>query len=301
MLIKDKSQVIVSTGGAGWQDPAPNEAGIMTAGTFAVSRQIWSHPEFAPCAFSEREAFLWLVSEASWKERTSRSGRVVVDLQRGQLCASVRFMAEAWQWSKSRVDRFLKRLENRDMLVTETGTGQLVITLCNYDEYQGQRDTSGTRAGQSAGHERDASGTNYNKDEIREKKEIGKPISRGSSEKEILGELEKWASRTAAESFIAYRKRMKGKALTVLAAKRIATTLGEIFNARGDPDDALGMAEEKGWMSVQADWYFKAKKGASQNGQQNAAFGTAINAIADGLSTGTIRLDNSRSDPFAPR
>lgn len=143
----------------------------MTSGTFAVSRRIWTHPEFAPCEFSEREAFLWLVSEASWKDRTIRAGRVVVDLQRGQLCASIRFMAEAWQWSKSRVDRFLKRLENRDMLRTESGTGQLVITLCNYDEYQGQRDTSGTQAGQSAGHERDTSGTNYKKDEIRIKKE----------------------------------------------------------------------------------------------------------------------------------
>lgn len=142
----------------------------MTAGTFSVSRRIWSHPEFAPAPFSEREAFLWLVSEASWKDRTARSGRVVVSLRRGQLCASVRFMAEAWQWSKSRVDRFLKRLENRDMLRTESGTGQLVITLCNYDEYQGQRDTSGTIAGQSAGHERDSSGTNYKKDEIQSNK-----------------------------------------------------------------------------------------------------------------------------------
>lgn len=143
----------------------------MTAGTFAVSRRIWTHPEFAPCEFSEREAFLWLVSEASWKDRTARSGRVVVDLKRGQLCASIRFMAEAWRWSKSRVDRFLKRLENRDMIRTESGTGQCVITICNYDEYQGQRDASGTEAGQSPGHERDTSGTNYKKDEIRVKKE----------------------------------------------------------------------------------------------------------------------------------
>jgi len=140
------------------------------SGTFNVSRRIWDHPEFAPAPFSEREAFLWLVSEASWKPRTVRAGRVVVDLERGQLCASVRFMADAWDWSKSRVDRFLKRLENRDMLRSESGTGQLVITLCNYDEYQGPRDTSGTRVGQSSGHERDSGGTNEKKDEIRDKK-----------------------------------------------------------------------------------------------------------------------------------
>lgn len=143
----------------------------MSAGTFAVSRRIWSHPEFAPCEFSEREAFLWMVSEASWKPRTVRSGRVVVDLQRGQLCASIRFMAEAWKWSKSRVDRFLKRLEKRDMLVSQSGTGQIIITLCNYDEYQWPNEDSGTRAGHKAGHERDTSGTNYKKDEIQNKKD----------------------------------------------------------------------------------------------------------------------------------
>jgi hypothetical protein len=74
-------------------------------------------------------------------------------------------MAEAWQWSKSRVSRFLQRLEKRDMLVLESGTGQLVVSLCNYEVFQNTWDTSGTRAGQSAGHERDSSGTNYKKDE----------------------------------------------------------------------------------------------------------------------------------------
>lgn len=135
----------------------------MSGGLFMVSRGIWDHPEFAPSEYSEREAFLWLVSEAAWKPHTARAGRVVVDLDRGQLCASVRFMAVAWGWSKSRVDRFLKRLENRDMLKSESGTGQLVITLCNYDKFQTFRDTSGTRAGQNPGHERDTSGTNYKK------------------------------------------------------------------------------------------------------------------------------------------
>lgn len=143
----------------------------MSGGTFAVSRRIWTHPEFAPSEFSEREAFLWLISEASWKDRTVRAGRVVIDLRRGQLCASLRFMAEAWGWSKSRVDRFLKRLEKRDMIGTVGGTVQLVITICNYDEYQGDGGFRGTRAGQRAGHERDRGGTNYNKDAIQNNNE----------------------------------------------------------------------------------------------------------------------------------
>lgn len=135
----------------------------MSVGSFMVSRQIWDHPEFKPGQFSEREAFIWLVSEAAWKHRTVRSGRVVIDLERGQLCASLRFISKAWQWPKSRVDRFLKRLENRDMIETQTGTGQLVITICNYNKYQGELETGGTEVGQKAGQKWDRSGTKQNK------------------------------------------------------------------------------------------------------------------------------------------
>ena len=148
-------------------------------GTFSVSRKIWGHPEFAVSEFSEREAFLWLVSEASWRDRTVRSGNLVIDLSRGQMTASVRFMAEAWGWSKSRVSRFLKRLENRDMLRTESGTGQLVVTVCNYNEYQPSLDCSGTAAGQQAGQQRDSSGTNYNKGNKGNKEVTPKPPFRG--------------------------------------------------------------------------------------------------------------------------
>lgn len=197
----------------------------MSGGTFNVSRKIWNHPEFKPEPFSEREAFLWLVSEASWKDRTARAGRVVVDLRRGQLCASVRFMAEAWQWSKSRVNRFLQRLEKRDMLVSEIGTGQLVITLCNYETFQGQRDTSGTRAGQQAGHERDSSGTNYKKDEI-QKEESEKNITPlpPKGDGAVLDILCEVLPRDVAETWIGARREARKK-ITERAARMQADRL----------------------------------------------------------------------------
>jgi hypothetical protein len=129
------------------------------SGTVNISRRIWSDTAFKLEPFTEREAFMWIIMEASYKPREKRIGNVVVDLTRGQLATSVRFMCVAWNWSKSRVDRFLKRLENRDMIGTESGTGINVITVCKYDEYQntpngsgtaksGKRDSSGTAAGQ---------------------------------------------------------------------------------------------------------------------------------------------------------
>lgn len=128
-------------------------------GVFAVDRGIWSDPDFAAEPFTEREAFLWLVSEAAWKPHRKRVGSKLVELARGQSCHSVRFMAEAWQWSKSRVDRFLDRLEERDTIKRVSGTEPLVITICKYDEFQRvslpERDSDGTLDGTAAGQQRD--------------------------------------------------------------------------------------------------------------------------------------------------
>ena len=143
----------------------------MSGGTFNVSRTIWTHPAFADEPFSEREAFMWMVGEASWKAREVRVGKIVAHTERGQLAASVRFMAEAWRWSKSRVLRFLKRLENRDTIRTESGTGILVITVCDYDDFQARPADSGTEAGHLAGQKRDRSGTNEKQDKKDKKEE----------------------------------------------------------------------------------------------------------------------------------
>jgi DNA replication protein DnaD len=124
------------------------------SGTVNISRGIWSDTAFKDQPFTEREAFMWMVMEASWKPREKRVGSVVVQLNRGQLAASVRFMADAWNWQKSTVDRFLKRLENRDMIGTASGTGVNVITICKYNDYQSAPSDSGTPKKQKTGQQR---------------------------------------------------------------------------------------------------------------------------------------------------
>lgn len=121
----------------------------------------------------------------------------------------------------------------------------------------------------------------------------------------VLEILSVCVSEKAALSFIAYRRKNKAKALTETAAKRLVGHLQEIFAGGGDCDDALGMAEEKGWASVQPDWYFRTKGNGNGNGSGHASerqkFGAAINRLADDLSSGAASLDYSSRDPFAAR
>ncbi|MEB5167617.1 hypothetical protein RXP22_28870, partial [Pseudomonas aeruginosa] len=79
--------------------------------------------------------------------------------------------------------------------------------------------------------------------------------------------LAEWASAAAVSSFLAYRRRGKAKALTLTGAKRLATHLKAIFDAGGDTDDALAMAEERGWQTVEPSWYFKERN--PQNANRN--------------------------------
>jgi hypothetical protein len=124
---------------------------------------------FGNAEYSERDAWVWLIEQASWKTTTARIKGDKVELQRGQMTFSVRFLADKWHWSKSRVDRFLKRLTAETMISTcskigtsaghQAGQGQSIITICNYDKYQTpedtERDNDISKIGTTAGQQRD--------------------------------------------------------------------------------------------------------------------------------------------------
>lgn len=129
-------------------------------GFFAVHRGVWDHPSFAAEPFTEREAWMWLISTAVWKPTKVRSGRKTIELQRGQLVFSERFLAEKWKWSKSAVRRFLKRTTDDHMIELLADREATLITICNYDKYQTPRTTGEPQTEPPANREPDQRRTN---------------------------------------------------------------------------------------------------------------------------------------------
>jgi len=119
---------------------------------------------------------------------------------------------------------------------------------------------------------------------------------------DVPAELEAWASPVAVASFLAYRRRHKSKALSLTGAKRLAGHLRKIFDNGGDCDDALAMIEEKGWASIEPDWYFKAKGQTNGNASQansiNSRGNPGFRTGHDDLLAGFQRAA-SRDDPWA--
>ena len=103
--------------------------------TFQVSRDIF---ELAEKPYSRLEAWLWLIANARWRSNC--------EIKRGQLETHYRSLAATWGWHRSRVDRFLRRLQTETKIETNSETKSIRITLCNYDKYQFGRDETETNS-----------------------------------------------------------------------------------------------------------------------------------------------------------
>jgi hypothetical protein len=137
--------------------------------------------------FNRFEAWLDLIRKASFSEEVTEliKGKIV-NKNKGQVIASIRFLMESWGWSKSKVSDFLEILRSQKMISIEKVNGISVITLLNYDKhsgksqwkihksgqangeesegYEGEGDSEGTQTGTAGGQRGDSEGTNIIKD-----------------------------------------------------------------------------------------------------------------------------------------
>lgn len=123
------------------------------AGYIKLWRDAFEHPVLRD---GDRfRAFMWLVSEACWKDAEHDVKGKTITLKRGQICVSRDQLAKAWKWSPSAVERFLTRLQTEQMIGRQTGQGKSVITICNYDKYQDRDPETGQETGRQTGQESD--------------------------------------------------------------------------------------------------------------------------------------------------
>lgn len=128
------------------------------SGWIKSRRRVVEHPLFKGDV-AKLGAWMWLLNSACYRPTKFNVNGRIIEVQRGQICVSMRGLAEAWGWSKSSVERFITRLKTETMIETEGGTGRLVITICNYERFQSDAELtgtgSGTPRGTGAGQERD--------------------------------------------------------------------------------------------------------------------------------------------------
>jgi hypothetical protein len=149
------------------------------AGYLRAQRDRFKHHLFRSEQFCRGYAWDWMCSKACYAPRPYTVKGKTLMVQRGQFVASPDEMAEAWNWSRSAVNRFLARLKTEHMIEHETGHGKSLITICNYEEYQADTPQAGQESGQESGHKADTKRT---------AKEKGKGIIRNEEEDGASGD-----------------------------------------------------------------------------------------------------------------
>lgn len=103
---------------------------------YLMHRGWMEHHLFENARYSEREAWCWLIENASFAPSKMRHHREVIAMGRGDIPTSYRKLSDKWKWSVNTVRGFLAMLIADGMISVKTDTGFLVITICNYDKYQ---------------------------------------------------------------------------------------------------------------------------------------------------------------------
>ena len=125
--------------------------------TPAYDRMFKMDHELAYGPTCPRFAWLDLCHNARWEDGTRIVDGVVIPLKRGEVLASLRWMAQRWEWSVKKVRSFVNLLTHPDVakleVIRETPQGT-VYRIVNYDTYA----NPGHTAGHSKGHDRGTPG-----------------------------------------------------------------------------------------------------------------------------------------------
>lgn len=117
-------------------------------GWIRIDRDIFKHEFFARAPMSEREAWVWMIARAAWKDTRHRVGAKMLPVPRGSFFATQREMQGIFGWkSHKRVQTFLDRLASEGMITVTAAPGKSQITICNYGLFQdagAKREQAGT-------------------------------------------------------------------------------------------------------------------------------------------------------------
>jgi hypothetical protein len=98
--------------------------------------------------------WIYLIANANWRDRAvAHKGRSVgstLKLSRGQMLAGRAYLAKEWGCTEKQVRSFLKKLVDEGMIEKVQSKGHFanVITICNYDAYQSNKQPEGQCEGQ---------------------------------------------------------------------------------------------------------------------------------------------------------
>ena len=117
----------------------------MNNGFIPISRKFFENPFWSEDrVFSKCEAWLDLIQTARIEQSNAIINGKVIELQRGELCASIRFLAKRWTWGEQKIRTYLKMLSDLGMITSRQHRGETIVTLVNYGFYNDLKQDNNT-------------------------------------------------------------------------------------------------------------------------------------------------------------
>lgn len=142
----------------------------------------------------------WLLAAATWKESKLLDGGKQRVLPPGSVVFGMSELAATWDCSTSTIWRWAHYLHDTHRIVLETGTRGCIVTILNWDVYQGQEDETRTPSESEAKADRTPSeGEEKLSEEVKKEERRNIP---SLSRKDIDLALEEWRSTLASRGIL---------------------------------------------------------------------------------------------------
>jgi DNA replication protein DnaD len=152
-------------------------------GYVKIHRELLEHPIWTSEKFTRGQAWVDLITKANAKPGWVRKRGARIDLNRGDVGYSIKELSRQWDWSESKTRRFLKELEDDEMVTLKKTNVSCTITLVNYDMWQsdewqmrrGNNSSNGAQSNEQTNNKRYPN--NKEKKTIRKKEESENALS----------------------------------------------------------------------------------------------------------------------------
>ncbi len=187
---------------------------------FAVNRSLLHSDRWLSETFTRGQAWIDLFGLAQHTKGFFRVRGVRVELERGQLGYSQITLSRRWKWSRNKVRRYLKELENNGDIEQQNNEVTTVITVTNYNIWQGNDTTSETTNDTTNGQQKDSKRDTYNNDNHEKKeKKLNSPFKMDENDFNTFWETypRKQKKGGARNKFLKLDKSLLPKILSTLA------------------------------------------------------------------------------------
>jgi hypothetical protein len=116
----------------------------MSEGWIKLHRSIKDNFLWKSEKFSKSQAWIDLILSANHSDGGFYLRGIWIEVKRGQSARSELTLSKEWKWSRDKVRRFLTRLKNEQMITVKQDNKTSIITICNYEIYQGDEKENDT-------------------------------------------------------------------------------------------------------------------------------------------------------------